>query len=206
MEESILVTIKKMLGLDVEYTPFDTDVIVLINSALMTLMQANVGPKHGFYVHGISETWSDFLTNPVMLEGAKEYVYLRVRIVFDPPSSGTVMEAMKQTIQELIWRLIVQAESVENFDFIAEGYGEGSGGSGKKSGSGCSGNGSGSGQGGSGGGSGGGQGGGSDDGGGTPPEWEDGGIGPLGYVGPREVVHVGAGENWPNAELPVVQE
>lgn len=118
MEESILATIKKLLGLGMEYTPFDTDVIVLINSALMTLTQADVGPKSGFRITGLGETWGDFLTNPVMVEGAKEYIYLRVKMVFDPSSSGTVAESMKQVAQETLWRLIAQAESAEFFDFI----------------------------------------------------------------------------------------
>lgn len=119
MNESILATIKKMLGLEVEYTPFDTDIIMMINSALMTLTQANVGPKNGFRITGIGELWSDFLTNEVMLEGAKQYVYMKVKMVFDPPSSGTVMEALKSQSDETLWRLIVQSESVETFDFMS---------------------------------------------------------------------------------------
>ena len=76
MEESILVTIKKMLGLAEDYTPFDTDVIVLINSALMILTQANVGPKEGFRITGFDETWDDFLVNEVLLESAKQFIYI----------------------------------------------------------------------------------------------------------------------------------
>ena len=120
MNESILLTIKKMLGLDTDYTPFDMDVVVLINSAFMTLTQANIGPKDGFRIRGPVETWNDFLTNSVLLEGAKEFIYLKVRQVFDPPSSATVMEALKNSAEELLWRLVVQSESVEEFDFIPE--------------------------------------------------------------------------------------
>lgn len=120
MEESILMTIKKMLGLEADYTPFDTDIIVLINSALMTLTQADVGPSSGFKITGMSESWSDFLTNEVMLESAKQYIYMKVRIIFDPPSSGTVMDALKTQSEELLWRLIAQAESVETFNFMEE--------------------------------------------------------------------------------------
>lgn len=118
MEESILITIKKMLGLEADYNAFDTDVIVLINSALMTLTQADVGPKTGFRITGEDETWSEFLTNEVLLEGAKQYVYMKVRVIFDPPTSGTAVEAMKQASEEILWRLIAQAESVETFDFM----------------------------------------------------------------------------------------
>lgn len=120
MEESILMTIKKMLGLEAGYSSFDTDIIVLINSALMTLTQADVGPKEGFKITGMSESWSDFLTNEVMLEAAKQYIYMKVRMIFDPPSSSIVMDALKTQSEELLWRLITQAESVETFDFMTE--------------------------------------------------------------------------------------
>lgn len=120
MDESILMTIKKMLGLEADYTPFDTDVIVLINSVLMTLTQADVGPKKGFRITGMSESWGDFLTNEVMLEAAKQFVYMKVKMIFDPPSSSIVMDALKTQSDEILWRLIAQAESVETFDFIVD--------------------------------------------------------------------------------------
>lgn len=116
--DSILFTIKKMLGLDDEYTPFDVDVTVNINSAIMTLTQLGVGPKEGFHVSGYAEKWSDFLTNEVMLGGAKTYIYLKVKMLFDPPTNSFVMEAMKQQAEEIGWRLNVAAESVEHFDFM----------------------------------------------------------------------------------------
>ena len=118
MDESILNTIKKLLGLDVAYTPFDPDILVLINSALMSLHQLGVGPKDGFVVKDYTARWSDLLINDVKLEAAKNYIYLKVRVTFDPPTSGSVLEAYKQQINELEWRLNVQAESVEKFDFV----------------------------------------------------------------------------------------
>ena len=118
MNESILRDIKKMLGLDLFYTPYDVDVIVLINSALMVLCQLGVGPKKGFIVKDYSSTWEDFLINEVNLEAAKQYVYLKVRIVFDPPNSSAVLTSYEKQIQELEWRLNVQAESIETFDFM----------------------------------------------------------------------------------------
>lgn len=120
MDESILTTIKKMLGLDDGYQPFDADVIVLINSALMTLTQLGVGPKNGYAITDYNSKWSDFLVNDVKLEAVKNYVYLKVRVTFDPPTSSSVLEAYKQQLNELEWRLNVQAESVENFDFVKE--------------------------------------------------------------------------------------
>lgn len=110
MEDSILVTIKKMLGLDSNYTAFDTDIIVFINTAMMTLQQIGVGAAGGLTVTGITEKWSDFLPSDMMLEGVKTYIYLIVKMVFDPPASSFVMDAMKQQKEELEWRLREQAE------------------------------------------------------------------------------------------------
>lgn len=110
MEDSILVTIKKLLGLDCNYTAFDTDIVVFINTAMMTLQQLGVGPVEGFTVTGAGETWADFLPSDTMLEGVKSYIFLCVKMVFDPPSSSFVMDAMKQQKEELEWRLREQAE------------------------------------------------------------------------------------------------
>ena len=109
-DESILRTIKKMLGLDLDYDAFDTDIIVFINSAMMTLQQLGVGPKEGFVVTGLKEMWSDFIPSDTMMEGIKSYLFLCVKMVFDPPTSSFVMEAMKTQKEELEWRLREQAE------------------------------------------------------------------------------------------------
>lgn len=118
MDDSILATIKKMLGLDVNYTPFDQDIIVLINGVFMTLHQLGIGPADGFSIEDYSSRWSEFLTNPINLRAAQEYVYMKVRMVFDPPGNSFVMDALKQQCQELEWRMNVQAESVEDFSFV----------------------------------------------------------------------------------------
>ena len=120
MHESILQTIKKMLGLDETYIPFDQDIIVLINSVFMTLHQLGIGPEEGFSIKDYRETWKDFITNEnrIQLHSVQEYVYMKVRMVFDPPGNSFVMEALKQQCQELEWRMNVQAESVQTFDFI----------------------------------------------------------------------------------------
>ena len=125
MDDSILATIKKMLGLAAEYTAFDQDIIVLINSQFMVLQQLGVGTKdkHGFSIKDYSEKWKDFLENDVNLRAVKEYIYMKVRIVFDPPGNSFVMDAYKQQCQELEWRLNVQAESVETFNFINDNDG-----------------------------------------------------------------------------------
>ena len=106
-----------MLGLSADYTPYDADVLVLINSALMNLNQLGVGPKNGYVIKDYTDAWSDFLVNDVNLEAVKQYVYLKVRITFDPPTSGAVLESYNKQIQELEWRLNVQAESIETFNF-----------------------------------------------------------------------------------------
>lgn len=118
MSDSIFVTIKKMLGMEDDYTPFDTDVIVFINTALMQLTQLGVGPKEGFTISDYNEKWSDFLINEVKLGAVKTFVYLKVKMMFDPPTNSFVMDAMKQQAEEIGWRLKVQAESVEKFDFM----------------------------------------------------------------------------------------
>lgn len=120
MTESILTSIKKMLGIDDEYTPFDVDILIHINSAFMTLCQMGIGPKEGFNVTGYEDTWSDFLTNKVMLGGVKTWVYLQVKMLFDPPTNSFVMDAYKTQAEQILWRLNVQAESVEEMPFMRE--------------------------------------------------------------------------------------
>lgn len=120
MTDSILVSIKKMLGLEDEYTPFDMDVLIHINSAFMTLCQMGIGPKEGFAVTDYSQTWDDFLTNKVMLGGVKTWVYLQVKMLFDPPTNSFVMDAYKTQAEQILWRLNVQAESVEEMPFMRE--------------------------------------------------------------------------------------
>lgn len=115
MDESILVSIKKMLGLDAEYDAFDQDVIININSALLPLQQLGVGIK-GFHVSGEANVWSDFIDYNYDLQAVKTYVYLRVRLVFDPPSSTAVMQMMQEQIRELEFRLNIEAEREEVVD------------------------------------------------------------------------------------------
>lgn len=110
MSDSILNTIKKTLGLEADYDAFDTEIIVFINSAMMTLQQLGIGPTRGFIITNSEQTWSDFLQTDKMLEGVKHYIYLCVRMVFDPPGSSFVMDSMKQQKEELEWRLREQSE------------------------------------------------------------------------------------------------
>lgn len=111
MEESILITIKKLLGITKDYKNFDIDIITHINTTFITLNQLGVGPEDGFMIEDDEATWSDFIGDNKKLNLIQTYIYLKVKQVFDPPQSSAVMEANKQTINELEWRLTVQAES-----------------------------------------------------------------------------------------------
>lgn len=114
MDDSILVTIKKMLGLDAEYTAFDTDIKIFINAAFMVLAQIGVGAREGYRIVDGTETWSDFAADfPELYESIKTYIYLKVKTVFDPPANSYVMTAYENQIKELEWRLNIEAERRE---------------------------------------------------------------------------------------------
>ena len=112
MEESILTSIKKLLGIGADYINFDTDIILHINSVFMILHQLGIGPVEGFRIESADNVWSEFVDEYDNLDAVKTYVYLKVKMVFDPPLGGAVMESMKQMINELEWRLNVQSESL----------------------------------------------------------------------------------------------
>jgi len=108
---SILDTIKKMLNIDTGLYAFDTEIIVHINSALMTLNQLGVGPDACYSITGSNETWSDFLGVSPDFEAVKSYIYLKVKMVFDPPPSSYALDALKRQADDYEWRLNIQAES-----------------------------------------------------------------------------------------------
>ena len=103
--DSILVSIKKLLGPGVEDTHFDPDIVLHINSAFSTLTQLGVGPTQGFSIIGSSEKWEDFTQDQRILSHVKPYIYLKTRLVFDPPTSPAVLEAFNKEISQLEWRL-----------------------------------------------------------------------------------------------------
>lgn len=111
--ESILTSIKKMLGIDEAYAQFDADIIFHINSVIMALRQIGIGPAEGFFITSDEQTWKDYLGESIKLEAVKSYIYMRVKILFDTPQNSSTIEAMKQQIAEFEWRLLVQAESTE---------------------------------------------------------------------------------------------
>lgn len=111
--ESILTSIKKLLGITEEYDQFDPDIIMHINSVFMILTQLGVGPAEGFSIEDDTAVWTDFIQDVKKLESVKTYIYLKVKLVFDPPLSSAVIESMNRLINELEWRLNVAAESTE---------------------------------------------------------------------------------------------
>lgn len=114
MDESILISVKKLLGISSEDTSFDLDVLVHINTILTNLIQMGIGPSEGFYVSGTSETWGEFIQNDLLLQQVKSYVYLKVKLLFDPPTNSSMMESFKQLANELEWRLFVEKDNQIN--------------------------------------------------------------------------------------------
>lgn len=110
--ESILTSIKKLLGITEDYKHFDMDLIMHINSVFMILTQLGVGPTAGFRIEDELNTWSEFMSpDDLRFESVKSYIYMKVRLLFDPPQSSVVMSAMNQMISELEFRLNIAAES-----------------------------------------------------------------------------------------------
>lgn len=110
--DSILNTIKKLLGIDVDDDSFDTDITIHINSLIPALSQMGIGPKNGFIVTSADDKWKDYIDTPNMnVEGVKTYLYLRIKLIFDPPINSTVIEAVNKNIQELEWRMMLAVET-----------------------------------------------------------------------------------------------
>lgn len=108
--ESILTSIKKLLGITEDYKHFDQDLIMHINSVFLILTQLGVGPKEGFIIEDDSAEWMDFIEDSIQLQAVKSYMYLKVKLLFDPPLSSAVIESTNRLISELEWRLNIAAE------------------------------------------------------------------------------------------------
>ena len=105
MDSSILTSIKKLLGIAEEDTSFDHDIIMHINTVFAILAQLGVGPANGFSIEDDGAIWSDYLGNVTNLELVKSYIYMKVRSMFDPPTSSILADAMNKNISELEWRI-----------------------------------------------------------------------------------------------------
>lgn len=112
MDNSILTTIKKLLGLPEEVEHYDMDIIVHINSTLFTLSQIGVGPTNGFSISDKDAVWSDFVSSEQNLEAIKSYIFIKVRILFDPPASSAALNALTEAAKEYEWRLQVATDPV----------------------------------------------------------------------------------------------
>ena len=108
--ESILNSIKKLLGIEPDDTSFDQELIMHINSVFMVLTQLGLGPTAGFVITDASTEWNDYLSTRTDLESIKSYIYLRVRLFFDPPQNSFLVDSIKKQCEELEWRLNVQVD------------------------------------------------------------------------------------------------
>lgn len=122
LEDSILKTIKKMLGIMDDYTEFDLDIITHINSVLSTLFQLGVGPEDGFMIESKEETWTDFFgSQKTFLNFVKSYVHLSVKLLFDPPSTSFTIAAFERQRDEFAWRISLYAPKVIYPPTVPEG-------------------------------------------------------------------------------------
>jgi len=108
--DSILLTIRKALGVEDDYDGFDTEILMHINTAIFTLSQLGVGPVDGYSVTGIEETWELFLTGFTGVDSVKTYIYLTVRLLFDPPANSFLVSSFEKQIEQLQWRLMVKVD------------------------------------------------------------------------------------------------
>lgn len=112
--ESILTSIKKMLGIDKDDDSFDVDIIAHINSVLFILTQAGVGPSSGFRIDSDQQTWDDFIPEKKgNFDLVKTYIYQKVRLIFDPPPNATLLQSTKELIAEFEWRLNIAGDSID---------------------------------------------------------------------------------------------
>ena len=117
--DSILDSIKKLLGIQPEYTSFDEDIIIAINTSFATLNQLGVGPEGGYMIEDNTQTWNDYITT-TNLNMVKTYVHLKSRLLFDPPTGG-VLDAIKNQLAELEFRLYVEVDPKVNDETFKEG-------------------------------------------------------------------------------------
>jgi hypothetical protein len=111
VNDSILRTVRKMIGPSHDCDVFDVDLISHINTIFSTLNQLGVGPKEGYEITGETETWSDFIGSDKRFNAVKSYMYLKTKLLFDPPASSVVLASMEKLALECEWRLNVNAES-----------------------------------------------------------------------------------------------
>ena len=107
--DSILDSIKKLLGIQPEYKSFDQDIMMHINAVFVVLNQLGIGPSEGFSINSRDIKWSKYSTE-LNINLVKTYVYLKVRLMFDPPASATLVDSINAMIKELEWRLYLEGD------------------------------------------------------------------------------------------------
>ena len=110
MDESILTSIKKLLGITEDYDYFDQDIIMHINAAFMGLTQLGIGTSEGFLITDDTDAWSDFIDDSTNLGSIQSYVYMKVKLMFDPPQNSFTVDSMQKLVNELEWRLNIAAD------------------------------------------------------------------------------------------------
>ena len=112
--DSILLSIKKLLGIKADYTNFDQDIIMHINSVFIVLKQLGVGPVEGFSISDENSIWDDYIDadEDITVSMVKSYMYAKVRLLFDPPLSSALIDALNRTISEFEWRLNVESDAI----------------------------------------------------------------------------------------------
>lgn len=109
--DSILTSIKKLLGITEEDTSFDTDIVIHINSVFSELTQIGFGPKEGYFITGKENLWNEIVPDKKTLEMVKTYIYLKVKMIFDPPLNSSTLETYKQEAQRYEWRINSEVET-----------------------------------------------------------------------------------------------
>ena len=108
--DSILDSIKKLLGIQPEYRAFDEDLIIHINTVFAILNQIGIGPQEGFFIVDESANWDEYMSD-INQASVRTYVYLKVRLLFDPPGSGILVDSINRMLSELEWRLYLEGDS-----------------------------------------------------------------------------------------------
>lgn len=114
INESILNSIKKLLNIPIEEKAFDADIIIHINSVISSLLQIGIGPKDGYRISDENDLWEDYIPEESNIDYIKTYIYLRVKMIFDPPLNSSVLQSLNETIRELEWRLHINYESTKD--------------------------------------------------------------------------------------------
>ena len=110
VEDSILKSIKKALGLEPDYAPFDPELIMHINSVFTNLQQLAVGPAEAFMIEDDAATWTQFWGEKTPLNAVRTYVFMRVKLIWDTPATSFAIASLEKQIDEQLWRLNVQSE------------------------------------------------------------------------------------------------